>query len=364
MFELTNEQRKCFAIPPVQSTWKRVEVKAGPYDDHVTFAYLDGRKIVKVIQISENAGKWLYNEYGVDQMLSEDGLKILPKTEKGKAQNFTAPNLTKKTPVGMGLHFRCGYIDIYNNTTDQCYYRVNYEDLKVYNLSEFCDWVKDWCKNTGEKELLEIEEFSKRRRIHQKFREGDFFRYRIKRNLYGYGRILVDYEKMRKEGVPFWNVFMGKPLCVAVYHIATENADMPVEKLAHLKMLPSQMIMDNIFYYGECEIIGNMPIMPDEENYTIHYGGSVDARTPNLVCYQCGKTYVALQDEKLLYDNFRKQSISWDLDVKLPILLECIKNDSNEPYWELIRRWRANEDLRNPKFKEELKNIKEQMGVK
>jgi len=42
MFELTNEQRKCFALPPVLDAWKRIEVKAGPYDDYVTYAYVDG----------------------------------------------------------------------------------------------------------------------------------------------------------------------------------------------------------------------------------------------------------------------------------------------------------------------------------
>ena len=80
MFELTNEQRKCFAIPLVLDSWKRVEVKASPYDHYVTYAFLDGSKIVKVIQVSDTIGRELYKEYGVNQILSEDGTKILPKT--------------------------------------------------------------------------------------------------------------------------------------------------------------------------------------------------------------------------------------------------------------------------------------------
>ena len=68
--------------------------------------------------------------------------------------------------------------------------------------------------------------------------------------------------------------------------------------------------------------------------------------------------------KKELYDDFMNGGIGWDLDVKLPILLECIKHRSNDPYWSMIKSWRANQDLRNPKFKKELKEIKKQMGVK
>jgi hypothetical protein len=365
VFELTNEQRKCFALPLVLDGWEKVEVKASLYDNYVTYAYLDGGKIVKVIQVSDTLGYEMYREYGVDQILSEDGTKILPKTGKGKPQNFTSANLVKKTPIGMTLSFGRGYVAVVNNTTEQCFYRSLYNSEKPETLEDFSKWVDNWCKNTKEKELTEIIEFSERTKIHQKFKEGDFFRYRLNRNLFGYGRILVDYAQMRKDGIPFWDVFMGKPLCVAVYHIATENDAITPEQLVHLKTLPSQMIMDNIFYYGECEIIGNIPIAPDEDNYTMHYGKSIDLRKDCLY-YQCGKTYIALEGEKELdlQSDFSNKGIGWDLNIKLPILLECIKKKSNKPYWDMIPAWRANEDLRNPKLKKELKLIKKQMGIK
>ena len=73
MFELTNEQRKCFALPLVLDNWKKVEVKASPYDYYVTYAFLDGRKIVKVIQVSDTVGRDMFREFGVEQMLSDDG---------------------------------------------------------------------------------------------------------------------------------------------------------------------------------------------------------------------------------------------------------------------------------------------------
>ena len=371
MFELTNAQRKCFALPPVLDTWNKVDVKASPCDHYVTYAYIEGKRIVKVIQVSEKPGREMYQEYCVDQTLSKDGTKIMPKTDKGKPQNFTSANLVKKTPIGMALAFSRGYVSVVNNTSEQDFYRSAYNSEKPETLQDFSEWVDEWCRNTGEKELVEINEFAQQTKIHQKVHEGDFFRYRINRNLYGYGRILVDYAKMRKEGIPFWEIFMGKPLCVAVYHIATEDATVRPERLVGLKMLPSQMIMDNIFYYGECKIIGNIPIAPDEDNYTVHYGRSINARKANYLYYQCGKTFAALEGEKELdiykgnkYSCFRNGSIGWILRIKLPILLNCINSDSNDPYWNMMPKGYTDEDLRNPKYEKELQMVKAQMGVK
>ena len=114
-----------------------------------------------------------------------------------------------------------------------------------------------------------------------------------------------------------------------------------------------------------------MPIDSDEDNYTIHYGRSINGRKPDYLYYQSGKTYVALKGEKELdlhssdvLGGFSNNGIGWDLHIQLPILLECIKKKSNEPYWDMIPAWRANQDLRNPKFKKELKQVKKQMGIK
>ncbi len=363
MFELTNEQRKCFALPPVLDSWRRIEVKAGPHDNYVTYAFLDGRKIMKVIQVSEKPGCELYTEYSVDQMLSEDGTKILPKTAKGKPQIFSAPTLVSKTHIDMSVIFSSGYIDIYNYNSAQSYYISTYNSDPPKNLNDFSKWAEDWCAATGDTELADIRAFSERQKTRQKYREGDFFRFKINRRLFGYGRILVDYESMRKKGVPFWDIFMGKPICAAVYHIATEQPDVTPDQLVHLKMLPSQMVMDNIFYYGECEIIGNLPIAADEDNYTIHYGKSIDARNTNFVYYQCGKTFAALENAETLHKGFRNNQIGVRLQVQLPILQKCIQDNSNTPYWEMLSTWKADGDLRNPAFQKELNEIKIQMGI-
>ena len=363
MFELTNEQRKCFALPPVESHWKRVEVKPSPYDLFYMYAYLDGQKVVKVIKVFDDAGQETYCEYGVNEMLSQDGTKLLPKTAKGKPQNFTTSNLEKRTPVGMALSYNRGYISVPNHTSSKSYYRSDYEGAEIRNFGDFEKWVEDWCKNTGAKELEDIERFAAEPRTHQKYKEGDFFRYRINRRLWGYGRILLDFAKMRKEGTEFWDIFFGKPLCVAVYHIATEDTGVTPEALRGRKMLPSQMIMDNIFYYGECEIIGNMPLEEEEKDYPIHYGSSISHGEYHIIKYQCGRTYISLEGAKEVCEGFRNGGIGWDLHVKLPVLEKCMADGTNMPYWNQPNFYSPREDLRNPKYSRELALVRAQMGI-
>lgn len=122
------------------------------------------------------------------------------------------------------------------------------------------------------------------------------------------------------------------------------------------------MIMDNIFYYGECSIIGNLPITETEQDYLIHYGETIGVLEKG-VRYQCGKTFIALDNEKALDNNFLNHGIGWNLNVKLSILKKCIEANSNQPYWDMYYPGVVDRDLRNPKFSEELKQIKLQIGI-
>lgn len=80
MFELTNEQRKCFGLLPVDSNWTRIEPKPSPYDQHTTISYLDGTVLRKVILTGYNS----YSEYEICEQLSDDLQYLLPKTKKRK----------------------------------------------------------------------------------------------------------------------------------------------------------------------------------------------------------------------------------------------------------------------------------------
>lgn len=363
MFELTNDQRRCFALPPVLDSWKKAEVPPNPFDMYYMYVYLDGTEIKKVIRVfDEQPGQEMYCEYSVDARLSEDLTMLLPKTAKGKPAKFTTANLNKRTPTGMMLNFYRGCVSLENLSAQVSFYNSAMDAVKVETMEDFSAWVADWCRESGEREIAQITQFSLQPRIHQKYREGDYFRFRINRKLYGYGRILIDFGQMRKKKIPFWDIFMGKPLCVAVYHLAAEREDVTPEQLDGLPMLPAQMIMDNCFYYGECTVIGNAPLTDIAPDYPIHYGNTIHVSEKG-VRYQCGKTYIAIDGEQELYHNFRNSGIGWSLDVRLPILQKCMEAKSNQPYWELHSPYAVNQDLRNPKFAEALKQIRQQMGI-
>lgn len=362
MLELTNEQRKCLGIPLISDSWLRIKPKPSPHHYYDTYAFIDGEKIVKVIQVSDAEGREFYYEWSVDQELSDDGARLLPKTDKGKPQLFTASTLEKVKRVGMGILFNDG-VDIINFTTEQVYYRSRYSGKRIKTAEEFREWLNDWCEETGEGELRDIGEFASRKKVHQKIHEGDFFRFKINRTFWGYGRILVDYAAMRKQKIPFWDIFCGKPLCVAIYHIATENPNLIPSQLVGMKTLPSQMIMDNIFFYGDCEIIGNIPLVEGEIEYTIHYGESLSIREPNTYYYQCGKTFKTLRFNIPRYQ-FHNHSMSFFFHFTLPVLLECIRCDSNQPYWDMMGTYYVENDLRNPKNAKGLAVINRRLGIK
>ena len=361
MFELTNDQRKCFGLLPVESHGTLQELKASPYDNFQTYAYLDGNVIRKCIL----CGRDRFAEYELCEELSKDGKYLLPKTAKGKPVLLSSSTLLKRNGVGMYLsYFRSGIgyvnIDVYNHISLKGYYSNEYV-LKQPGLeNDFSRWVEHWCSETTQEDREDIARFAAEPRKHVKFREGDVFRFKIDRRLYGYGRILLDYDRMRKNKEPFWDIMMGKPLAVSVYHIVTERADVTVEELKHLKALPSVHMMDNRLYYGEYEIIGNIPI-GEHEDYPIMYGDSFDARY-RAVSLQCGKLYRRDDNGQALYSQFANCSIGFGLGFKLPMLLECIAAGSNEPYWAQPGK-KIQGDLRNPKFRTELEQICKQFDI-
>lgn len=359
MFELTNEQRKYFGITFVSPTWDFVKLIPSPYDKHDTFAYFDGNTICKRITIGEN----FYVEHDLNEESTNGRTELLPKTERGKIVKLTPSTLEKRTPKGMYFSYKGGYVHFGYCETNRTYYDSYSEDIKLKDFEALSCWIEQWISDTTVSDLKELAKFSSSPKKHCKYRVGDFFRFKLSRRLYGYGRILLDYDKMRKEKIKFWDILMGKPLVIKVYHIATASESVSCEDLKDLKAIPSQFIMDNAFFYGEYEIIDNLPLTDIEFDFPIMYGKSIDAGDNDKILLQSGQKYFALTDSNCaLYSEFRNNGIGWKIDIKLPILKECIELQSNQPYWNQ-NNYLTNKDLRNPKFYAEREVICKQFGV-
>lgn len=338
-----------------------MELKPSPYDTHQTAAYLDGNVLRKFIASGEDR----YAEYEICERLSEDRKYLLPKTQKGKPVLLSAASLQKRAGVGICLSFfrhRSGYGDIalYSHTTEKNYYTNEYALGEIREFADFQRWIEDWCAETTPEDIADISAFAAQKRSHRKFREGDVFRFQIGRRQYGYGRILLDYAQMRKKKEPFWDILMGKPLVCSVYHIVTDRKDVTVEELRGLKALPSVHMMDNRLFYGEFEIIGNLTV-GEREDYPILYGDSISVQY-RAVLLQCGRIYRRKDKGTALFHDFTNNGIGFGLGFRLDVLLQCIREGSNGPYWQQDN-WKVNRDLRNPKFRRELEQVCRQFNL-
>lgn len=357
MFELTNDQRKCFALTPVYDQWKCIEAKPSPYDRFKTCLYLDGDTIVKCILLGDS----LYCEYELSEKVSPDRKYLLPKTSKGKPAILSSSTILKRNGIGMRLNYAGNSIRLYNTKTECSYFFNSYLNDDVCDLDGFSRWVKSWCDETTDADIADVIRFSKRDRRHIRYQEGDVFRFKIGRRLYGYGRLLLNYDRMRKKKEPFWDILMGKPLVCSVYHIVTDRADVSLDELRHLGALPSTIVADNSLFYGEYEIIGNLPIT-ENEDHPIMYGNSI-CPGGKSVCYQCGKTFREIDNQTAIYGGFINNGVSFDLNFTLDILKQCAVEGSNDPYWSRYYPYQVDKDLRNPKHADKLQAVKAQFGL-
>lgn len=359
-FELTNAQRACFGLVPVEETWERFYVKTSHFDKFTAIAYADGCTLKKLVCVSEKQ----YSEEEMDEAISPDKKTIYPKTSKGKPAKLSAAVLLKRKSHGMCLSYYDDYINLYSADNEKNYYENRIENRKITCFADFVVWVNEWCADTTPADLEEIGAFAAAPRKHVKYREGDVFRFRVGRRTYGYGRILVDYPKMRKEKTPFWDIFMGTALECAAYPILTERRDVTTAELASLCPLPSGVMADNRIFYGEYEIIGNTPIT-DSEDYAIHYGGSINYRErgQGRVNFQYGKIFISRTGILPVpgCERFAMNGVGFHLHVNRNILEAVIEAGNNTPYWELGYPVDVKTDLRNPAFADQRRAVMLQM---
>lgn len=369
--ELTNEQRKYLGLELIEPTWERIEMPNNCVKPELStgkdILLFDGDILRKVIWL-DNEGSFLENSYHLKTQ--DNRTRIAPITSKGKPKRLNGVNIQRCTPYGMYIQFSGEYqvrgsVHLANYTTQQTYFSSGFAGLPDMDVCEFQNFLAQWIVDTSIGDLVEIQAFANAKRRHCKYSEGDFFRFKYDRRNYGYGRILLDVRKFIKSGGEFWDILMGRPLCVSVYHIVTENPNVSIADLQELNSCPSEYIMDNVFIYGEYEIIGNMPLIENSGNlnYPIMYGRSIDARERDKICYCRGRDYreIPLEENVLLQKNFRMNGIGYGLNMNKMLMKDCIKTCSNEPFWAEQPEISHTYDLRNPMYKKELEYVLKQM---
>ena len=364
-FELTNEQRKYLGLIPVEEHWELVKFDNGIY------YYFEDDIIRKEIKVSKN----YYHEAELNEKTAENRTMILPKTKRGKIKKFNYTATQSFSPFGTYFTFSTDGVIIANYTTQRTYYSEIFSEKEKISLDNLKKWLDKWMKETTEEDLEEIEEFKNAKRKHCKFNEGDFFAFKISRREWCFGRILMDVSKLRKDENFKKNKnyglanLMGKPLIIKVYHKISDNKNIDLKELSKCLALPSQAIMDNIFYYGEAIILGNLPLKPEENDMFISVSESISGIDKNIAYLQYGLIYreIPLSDyEKLIKDlkigaqTLRREGIGFVIDTYK--LKECIEAKSNSPFWEKYKK-RNVPDLKNPDHIELKRKIFKAFGL-
>ena len=365
IFELTNEQRKYLGLIPVEEHWELVKFDNGIY------YYFEDDTIKKEIKVSKN----YYHEAELNEKTAENRTMILPKTKRGKIKKFNYTATQSFSPFGTYFTFSTDGVIIANYTTQRTYYSEIFSEKEKISLDDLKKWLDKWMKETTEEDLEEIEEFKNAKRKHCKFNEGDFFAFKISRREWCFGRILMDVSKLRKDENFKKNKnyglanLMGKPLIIKVYHKISDNKNIDLKELSKCLALPSQAIMDNIFYYGEAIILGNLPLKPEENDMFISVSESISGIDKNIAYLQYGLIYreIPLSDyEKLIKDlkigaqTLRREGIGFVIDTYK--LKECIEAKSNSPFWEKYKK-RNVPDLKNPDHIELKRKIFKAFGL-
>ena len=365
IFELTNEQRKYLGLLPVEEHWELVKFDNGIY------YYFEDDTIKKEIKVSKN----YYHEAELNEKTAENRTTILPKTKRGKIKKFNYTATQSFSPFGTYFTFSTDGVIIANYTSQRTYYSEIFSEKEKISLDDLKKWLDKWMKETTEEDLEEIEEFKNAKRKHCKFNEGDFFAFKISRREWCFGRILMDVSKLRKDenfkknkNYGLTNL-MGKPLIIKVYHKISDNKNINLKELSKCLALPSQAIMDNIFYYGEAIILGNLPLKPEENDMFISVSESISGIDKNIAYLQYGLIYreIPLSDyEKLIKElkigaqTLRREGIGFVIDTYK--LKECIEAKSNSPFWEKYKKHNI-PDLKNPDHIELKRKIFKAFGL-
>ncbi|MCO6357548.1 immunity 26/phosphotriesterase HocA family protein [Roseivirga pacifica] len=287
MFELTNRQREYLGLDLVEPKWERTELKAGPYQPK-SILYFEGNLLKKQIVSNENH----YYEWPVN-IQTRDKSIILPKTAKGKEKKLTAATLEKYKPDGVAFKWTInGNVFITNHNTQVNYYSNVLEDFNINSIDELSNWIENYISSSPANYLDELTEFKNAQRKNIKYRPGDFFGFKISRKEYGFGRILLDVNKLRKKKLVSEHhglqLIMGPPLLVKIYAFTSSNLNVDLKELATKPSLPSDYIMDNLIFYGEYPILGNLKLQLEEYEFPISFGRSISALRPGITFLQWG----------------------------------------------------------------------------
>lgn len=355
-YELTNEQRKYFGLDPVENDWDRVIFKGDNYRPE-SILYFDKDTIKRhIVSTEKEYSETHYNE------LTRDRAILLPKTDKGKEKKLSASVLEQRQPTGVYLSVNCGHLTIGNYNSQTTFYSTRW-DNEQQSEKKIIDFINDFIATSPETHFAEIERYKNLKRQNIKFKSGDYFCFKLDRTNFGFGRLLLDVNKIRKKKLiddfHGLGLLMGPPLIIELFAFSSTTKRVSINELDKQSRLPSDVMMDNLLLYGEFEIIGHREIEDYEYDFPISYGRSIDQR--RIVFLQWGLIHRELPQEKFYkYVTGEKEfdqnpygyySIGFRPHYDSIEIIKTIRNKGVYSFDD-ARHYKAKWDLRNPKNKD------------
>lgn len=376
MFELSNKQREYLGLDPVLPSWEKVPFKGDSYRPN-SFLYYDGEIIKKhIVSTDKEYKETQFNE------LTQEREFLLPKTNKGKPKKLTASVFESRTPVGVYLIINnYSGLTVGNHTTQTTFYSTKWEKRKVENTIP--EMVNNFIESSPIKHLEEIKSFRLGKRKNIKYSTGDFFAFKISRTEYGFGRILLDVNKLRKKKLlpenHGLNLLMGPPLLIKIYAYKSDSKEVDLHFLKSQKALPSDFIMDNVVFYGDFEIIGNKELEISEFDFPLSYGRRIDGQQNSFLQWglihlekplSSYDKYITAVNEKLpKNDPFKNvsnpygyYSIGFRPKFDTVDLNETLENNGNLDF-DKGAHYILDYDLRNPKNRVIRRELMEVFGL-
>jgi len=356
-FELTNNQRKYFGLDPIESHWERVIFKGDTYRPE-SILYYDNDTIKKHIISTDNKYSELhYNE------LTRDRNILLPKTNKGKEKKLSASVLDQRQPIGIYLSASNGDLTIGSYITQTTFFSNRWIG-KQQPKKSIAELVSDFIEQSPENHLKEIELFKNAKRKNIKFKSGDYFCFKLDRTSFGFGRVLLDVNKIRKskliESHHGLSLLMGPPVIIEFFVYKSNIKKVDIAILDNQPKLPSDVMMDNLLLYGEYEIIGHRHIKDEEFDFPISYGRSIDQR--KIVFLQWGlihkelkqdiyQKYIFTEETQVGQNPYGYYSIGFRPHYDTSEIIRTFENSGVYDFAN-SKHYKAKYDLRNPKNKD------------
>lgn len=366
-YELTNEQRMYFGLEPIESHWDRVILRGDTYRPE-SILYFEKDTIKRHIVSTDIQ----YFEKQYDEPTKCRTI-LLPKTNKGKEKKLTASVLERRQPTGVYLSIFCGDLTIGNYNSQTTFYSSNWDNEKQ-SEKQVSEVVDDFIISSPPNHLSEIEKYKKLKRLNVKYKSGDYFCFKLDRVNYGFGRLLLDVNKIRKKKLIDKNhglgLLMGPPVIVELFAFKSETKNVDISILDKQPKLPSDVMMDNLLLYGEYEIIGNREIKDEEFDFPISYGHRIGQR--KIVFLQWGLIHKELPQEVYNKYVFIRETQNqnpygyYGIGFK-PFYdsFEVLRAIDNKGIYDFdnARHYMAKWDLRNPKNKEIKDEIFKKFGL-